>query len=60
MPVRGLMTFVFLIFQTRERRGSTSRMATNSVGKGVSTAVNPTPYGFSGPTGIDSQLTCEA
>ena len=43
LPVTELRECGFLIFHTRERRGSTSRMASCSVLNSVSVAQKPTP-----------------
>ena len=59
-PETGLSERGFLIFQTRERAGSTQRMASRSVSNSVSVAAKPTPCGLSGPSGMLSQFTCKA
>lgn len=54
----GLRELGFLTFHRRALEGSHTRCAFASLVRSVSTATNPLPYGFSGPSGIASTFTC--
>lgn len=59
-PVMGLRDSGFLTFHMRPLLGSQTRCAFSSLVRSVSTAMNPLPYGLSGPSGIASTFTCAA
>ena len=56
----GLVTAGFLIFQTREAAGSTSRTACSSEVSSTSEWEKPMPYGLSSPGGMLSTFTYTA